>query len=326
MSTSFAALGPVMLDVAGTALTDDDRTRLSHPLVGGVILFTRNYQSPQQVTELIADIKALRTPSLIVAVDQEGGRVQRFRDGFTQLPPAAELGRLWDADPHTAPMRAFEISYRMASELRAVDVDFSFAPVLDITSRASDVIGDRCFHHDPAAAIDLQGAFIDGMHAAGMVAIGKHFPGHGGVAGDSHTCLPEDPRSLEELQALDLLPYQQLINELQGIMTAHILYPQCDADVATHSSFWIQQMLREALQFGGVVFSDDLSMAGALAAGQLDSATVLDSAQKALAAGCDTLLLCNQPELADALLADLASQTQPMSASAQAGLHTLRGR
>lgn len=326
MSSELTQLGPLMIDVVGLTLTDQDKQRLLHPLVGGVILFARNYENPEQVTSLIAEIKSLRSPALLVAVDQEGGRVQRFKDGFTRLPAAAEFGALWDKDKQTAPMRTFEIAYTMASELRAVGIDFSFAPVLDITTEESDVIGDRCFHTNPKAAIELQGAFIDGMHSAGMVAIGKHFPGHGGVSGDSHTCLPQDNRTLEQLQACDLLSYEALVDELQGVMTAHIIYSQCDPEVATHSKFWVQDQLRDKLGFSGIVFSDDLSMAGALSGGEPDDSAILDSAHRALAAGCDMLLLCNQPEQADLLLKGLDDAGVKASESLSYRLNRLRGR
>jgi len=260
-------LGPVMLDVLGLELTDDDRQRLLHPSAGAVILFARNYDNKQQVTDLISEIKALRSPSLLIAVDQEGGRVQRFKDGFTILPPAKSFGELWNEDKHTAPMKAFESAKVMASELLEVGVDFSFAPVFDVETTESDVIGDRSFHNDPKVATELLGAYIDGMHSAGMVAIAKHFPGHGGVSGDSHHCLPEDSRGIR---------------------------------------FWIKEMLRDDLGFEGVVFSDDLTMAGAEESSS-DSAkeTIVESAERSINAGCDMVLVCNSPEKADQLLAGL---------------------
>lgn len=293
-------LGPVMLDVAGLQLDDADRQRLVHPSVGAVILFARNFQDIQQVTKLIAEIKSLRTPSLLVAVDQEGGRVQRFKNGFSLLPPAADFGKLWDQDKHTAPMRAYESAKLMASELISVGVDFSFAPVFDITSIGSDVIGDRCFHPNPNAATELLGAYIDGMHSAGMVAIAKHFPGHGGVSGDSHHCLPSDSRALAQIEASDLIPYRELVDEIQGVMSAHVLFDNCDSEIPTYSKFWLQDVLRDQLEFSGVVFSDDLTMQGAIDA-QAEVSIVM-SAQKAIYAGCDMVLVCNRPDLADELL------------------------
>ncbi|NND81926.1 MAG: beta-N-acetylhexosaminidase [Gammaproteobacteria bacterium] len=298
-------LGPVMCDIEGLTLSDAERNRLQHPSVGAVILFSRNYRDAQQVADLIRDIKSLRSPALLVAVDQEGGRVQRFKNGFTTLPPAADFGELWRQDKHTAPMRAFESAYTMASELLAVGVDFSFAPVFDVNSEQNEVIGDRCFHPDPVAATELLGAYIDGMHAAGMVAIAKHFPGHGGVAGDSHQCLPTDERSLEQLKQRDLLPYQRLVDEIQGVMTAHVLFAECADEIPTYSSFWLQNVLRGELQFDGVIFSDDLSMQGAIEANDGGEGNIVASAQRAIYAGCDMVLVCNQPQLVDELLAGL---------------------
>jgi beta-N-acetylhexosaminidase len=312
-SAPIMPLGPVMLDVKGLILDQDDRQRLAHPSVGAVILFARNYQNRDQVRALIAEIKALRSPALLIAVDQEGGRVQRFKEGFTRLPAAAHFGELWQQDKQTAPMRAFESAFIMASELIEVGVDFSFAPVFDVTSRSSEVIGDRCFHPNPQAATELLGAYVDGMHAAGMVAIAKHFPGHGGVSGDSHHCLPCDSRSLSEIDAHDLVPYRELVDEIQGVMSAHVHFDQCDKEIPTYSPYWLKQLLREKLGFTGVVFSDDLAMQGAIDA-QQGSASIVSSAQKALAAGCDMVLVCNKPEQADLLLAGLEYQpTQSLS-------------
>ena len=292
-------LGPVMLDVEGLQLTQADKQRLLHPRTGAVILFARNFESRSQVAQLIREIKALRSPALLVAVDQEGGRVQRFQDGFTRLPCAARFGELWEQDKQTAPMRAFESAVTMASELIEVGVDFSFAPVFDVNSVANDVIGDRCFHPKPEIASELLGAYIDGMHVAGMVAIAKHFPGHGGVAGDSHHSLPSDERTLDELKAHDMQPYLTLMDEIQGVMSAHVLFKQCDGEIPTFSSHWLQQVLREELGFEGVVFSDDLSMQGAQDA---KSEPIEQLAQKAIDAGCDMVLVCNRPDFADQVL------------------------
>lgn len=315
-------LGPVMVDVDGLELDDAERLRLRHPSVGAVILFARNYKSKKQVTALIAEIKAIRTPELLIAVDQEGGRVQRFQDGFTSLPAAAELGERWMKDKQTAPMKAFELAYTMASELIDVGVDFSFAPVFDVTSKDSEVIGDRCFHPEPAIAMELLGAYIDGMHSAGMVAIAKHFPGHGGVSGDSHHCLPEDNRTIEEIRAHDLIPYAELIDEVQGVMSAHVLFNQCADDIPTYSEFWLQTVLRDELGFDGVIFSDDLTMQGAIDAQAEQDSTVV-SAQRAIYAGCDMVLVCNQPALADELLQGLEfAPNQTLSAK----LHSLCAR
>ena len=315
-------LGPVMVDVEGTHLNNSERDRLCHPNVGAVILFARNYSSREQVASLIKQIKELRSPALLIAVDQEGGRVQRFQEGFTRLPPAAYFGECWQKDKQTAPMRAFESAYQMASELIEVGVDFSFAPVFDVNTEQSEVIGDRCFHPNPDVATELLGAYIDGMHSAGMVAIAKHFPGHGGVIGDSHHCLPIDKRTIDEVQAHDLVPYKELINEIQGVMTAHVLFETCADDIPTYSDYWLQTILREQFEFDGVVFSDDLSMQGAIDANTAEGSevaegseiaegssmaegSIVESAQRAIYAGCDMVLVCNRPDLADQLLIGL---------------------
>ena len=299
------ALGPVMVDVEGLILNEKERQRLLHPSVGAVILFSRNYNNKQQVTDLISEIKSLRTPSLLIAVDQEGGRVQRFQNQFTKLPAAQSFGDHWDADKQKAPMHAYESAFTMASELLEVGVDFSFAPVFDVTSKESEVIGDRCFHPNPKAATELLAAYIDGMHAAGMVAIAKHFPGHGGVSGDSHHCLPQDNRSLDEVREHDLVPYFSLVDDIQGVMTAHVLFKECDQLIPTYSSYWLQDVLRVELGFDGVVFSDDLTMQGAIDANSSENSSIIESAQRAIYAGCDMVLVCNQPELADELLVGL---------------------
>jgi len=299
------ALGPVMVDVNGLALSDAERQRLLHPSVGAVILFSRNYSNKQQVKELISEIKSLRMPALLIAVDQEGGRVQRFQEEFTRLPAAQSFGDLWSKDKQNAPMEAYKSAFTMATELLEVGVDFSFAPVFDVTSKESDVIGDRCFHPNPKAATELLGAYIDGMHAAGMVAIAKHFPGHGGVSGDSHHCLPQDSRCLDDIREHDLVPYMNLVDEIQGVMTAHVLFEQCDVNIPTYSSYWLQDVLRDELGFDGVVFSDDLTMQGAIDANSSQQGSIVESAQRAIYAGCDMVLVCNQPNLADELLAGL---------------------
>ena len=294
-------LGPVMLDVESLKLTQEDKQRLLHPHVGAVILFARNYENRKQVTKLVAEIKSLRSPALLIAVDQEGGRVQRFKEEFTLLPPAASFGELWNQDKQSAPMRTFESAYTMANELLDVGVDFSFAPVLDVATVESDVIGNRSFHPNPKAATELIGAYIDGMHAAGMVAIGKHFPGHGGVSGDSHMCLPEDKRGYKQLEQCDLTPYKALKNELQGVMTAHIVYTNFCSCVPMHSPYWLKEVLKDQIGFDGVIFSDDLSMEGAVEV----SSGIVDSAEKAIASGCDMVIVCNSPQRADELLTGL---------------------
>ena len=286
-------LGPVMLDVEGLTLTPCEHEKINHPNTGAVILFSRNYQSPQQVTELTKQIRAARNGPILIAVDQEGGRVQRFREGFTRLPPASAY--------ENSPELAEATGWLMATELLSVGVDFSFAPVLDIDCGVSQIIGDRSFSRDPGLTSKLASLFRKGMNTAGMAATGKHFPGHGAVAQDSHLTLPIDNRHLEALRAKDFLPFKQLIEEgLEGIMPAHVLYPNIDANPAGFSSFWIQQILRQELKFNGTVFSDDLSMMGAAFAGGYP-----ERAQLAQQAGCDMLLVCNNPLAAEQVLESL---------------------
>ncbi|MGB0128419.1 MAG: beta-N-acetylhexosaminidase [Rhodocyclaceae bacterium] len=288
-----------MLDVAGTELTDEERITLSHPLVGGVILFTRNYASPEQLAALTAEIHALRAPPLLVAVDHEGGRVQRFREGFTRLPPMRALGALWDSDRNGALRAARAVGHVLAAELRACGVDLSFTPVLDLDHGPSGVIGDRAFHRDPAVVTTLANALIDGLAEAGMSSVGKHFPGHGFVAADSHLALPVDNRSYAVIAADDLEPFQKLIPVLGGVMPAHIIFDQVDARyTAGFSPSWLQVVLRQRLGFRGAVFSDDLSMEGASVAGD-----VVARATAAVLAGCDMVLVCNAPAAARDLLA-----------------------
>lgn len=286
-------LGPLMIDIAGTALTDLDRERLCHPLVGGLILFSRNYQNPQQLQDLCTEIHALRSPKLPVAIDHEGGRVQRCREGFTRLPAMRRLGEAWERDADKAKEMARAIGYVLAAELRAVGIDLSFTPVLDLDWGRSAVIGDRAFHRDPQIVATLAGALIDGLRKAGMIACGKHFPGHGWAAADSHVAIPVDDRGETELQA-DMFPYRQL--SLDAVMPAHVIYPSMDTKSAGFSSYWIT-ILRDQFKFDGVVFSDDLSMQGASVAGG-----IIDRANAAYTAGCDMLLVCNAPESVDELL------------------------
>lgn len=291
-------LGPVMVDVAGLELTADERERLAHPLVGGVILFARNYASPEQLRALTAAIHGVRTPSLLIAADHEGGRVQRFINGFTRLPPMRALGAIYDRDRALAENVAQALGVVLAAEVAAHGVDFSFAPVLDIDFGSSSVIGDRAFHSEPAAVAALASALVAGMQRVGMPAIGKHFPGHGFVAADSHLELPIDERALADIEANDLAPYRALIGRgLAGIMPAHVVYPKVDAQPAGFSRVWLQEVLRRRLGFDGMIFSDDLSMAGAGVAGG-----IVERARAALDAGCDMALVCNAPEAAVQLL------------------------
>ena len=302
-------LGPVMLDLQGLELSPEERQRLRHPLVGGVILFSRNYHSPAQVEALVRDIHALREPQLLVAVDHEGGRVQRFRDGFTALPPSRELGRIYDENPKRARRLAETSGWLMATELRAVGVDFSFAPCLALDRGVSRVIGDRAFHSHPETVADLAHAYMLGMHRAGMAATGKHFPGHGAVAADSHLALPVDERKLVDIQAEDLVPFERMIHYgLEGIMPAHVVFSRVDALPAGFSSTWLRKILRAQLGFQGIIFSDDLSMEGAKVAGD-----VVARAKMALSAGCDMVLVCNDAQAADQVLEGLGAHDDPVS-------------
>lgn len=297
--------GPVLVDVAGQALSDDDRRRLRHPLVGGVILFARNYASPEQVAALTAEIGSLRSPRLLISVDHEGGRVQRFRrGGYTLLPPMATLGRWWEQDQRQAVDAARAAGVLIASELAASGVDLSFTPVLDLDYGHSTAIGDRAFHRDPEAVAQLAGALMEGLKAQGMAAVGKHFPGHGHVVADSHLEVPVDERPFAAIDAADLVPYRRLIPRgLAAVMPAHVIYSNVDSQPAGFSSVWLQQVLRGTLQFRGIIFSDDLSMEAATVAGG-----IVERATAALRAGCDLVLVCNRPDAADELLAGLRWQ------------------
>jgi beta-N-acetylhexosaminidase len=311
-------LGPLMVDVAGLELTPEDRDVLRHPLVGSVILFTRNYRDSAQLMQLVADIHAVRAPALIVAVDQEGGRVQRFRPEFSLLPPPRRIGHEFDLDSRNGLTLARSMGWLMAAELRAHGVDLSFAPCVDLDYGVSEVIGDRAFHARPEAVAELALAYIQGMKDAGMAATAKHFPGHGAVVADSHRSLPIDRRDWSGL-ADDILPYRRLIaNGLPGVMVAHVLFPAIAPEPASLSRRWIQNALREELRFEGCIFTDDLSMGGAKEFGD-----VVARASAALAAGCDVLPVCNDRASVVKLLDELAFEIQP---SSHLRLVRMRGR
>ena len=300
-------LGPVMFDLEGTSLSDEDRELLRHPASGGIILFSRNYQDAEQLTELCREIHASRNPHPLIAVDHEGGRVQRFKEGFTILPPAAWYGEQYKARAARGLRLAEEGGWLMAAELRTCGVDFSFAPVLDLGMGISQVIGDRAFSSHPETVAKLAHAWMQGTHAAGMAAVGKHFPGHGGVEADSHLALPVDNRPYEDLGLDDLRPFERMIHYgLEAIMPAHVIYARIDRHLAGFSSFWLQEVLRQRLGFQGVIFSDDLSMAAAE-----DAGSYAQRAQAALAAGCDMVLVCNNRSGAEEALDALDGYDDP---------------
>lgn len=308
-----------MIDLVGSTISEKEREWLANPLVGGVILFTRNYESLEQLEVLVNDIHASgnRNTPLLVAVDHEGGRVQRFRDGFTRLPAAAEIGAIYRNDRKRARRLAEQAGWVMAAELRAVGIDFSFAPVLDIDHGVSSVIGDRAFFDTADGVSDLASCYVAGMRQAGMASVGKHFPGHGAVEVDSHLALPIDERQLVDIEMADLIPFERLIaNGLGGIMPAHILYSQVDQALAGFSAYWLKNVLRGQLQFQGVIFSDDLSMGGATGAGN-----ITQRASKALEAGCDMVLVCNDPDSIGTLLNELVYEHDPVHNIRIARLH-----
>jgi beta-N-acetylhexosaminidase len=313
-------LGPLMLDLAGQELTPEDREVLLHPVVGGVILFARNFHSTEQIAELTSEIHAIRRPPLLVAVDQEGGRVQRFREGFTSLPPVHLLGRQFDLDSEGALAAAETLGWIMAAELRSVGVDLSFAPVLDLDWGISEVIGDRAFHRHPRVVASLARRYIRGMATAGMAATGKHFPGHGAVAADSHRSLPEDRRSYVDITE-DLVPFEFLISEgLGAVMAAHVRYTEVDPAPASFSRWWLTTELRGRMGFRGVIFSDDLSMAAAEVVGDMEA-----RARIALDSGCDMILVCNDREAAIAVLEELEGHSEPASQVRLARMHGRKG-
>lgn len=303
--------GSLMMDIAGTWLTAEDRQMLRQPEVGGLIIFARNIESPRQVRELCQSIRAVR-PDLLLAVDQEGGRVQRLRQGFLRLPAMRAI-----ADNHNAEELAEHCGWLMATEVLAVGLDLSFAPVLDLDHQRSAVVGSRAFEGDAQRATTLAAAFIRGMHQAGMAASGKHFPGHGWAEADSHVAIPVDERSLDEIRACDMQPFKRLVGELDAVMPAHVIYPQVDEQPAGFSRRWLQDILRGELGFDGVIFSDDLSMAGAHVVG--DAGKRIEAA---LTAGCDMGLVCNDRGSAELALSAL----QRLQVTPAERLQRMRGR
>lgn len=314
---------PLIIDVAGLTLSKTDRQRLKHPLVGGIILFARNWQDRAQLTALCSDIQRVRQ-DLLICVDHEGGRVQRFKtDGFTHLPPMRALGELWMKDALQATNAATACGYILATELRACGVDMSFTPVLDLDFGESSVIGDRSFHRDPRVAALLAKSLMHGLLQSGMANCGKHFPGHGFVKADSHTAIPVDKRNLKAILADDAAPYNWLSSSLTSVMPAHVIYPKVDARPAGFSAKWLGDILRGQCGFTGAIFSDDLSMEGARFIDDLH-VSYTEAAVAALNAGCDMVLLCNQSvdggQAVDELIAgmveaQLKGQWQPGEAS-----------
>lgn len=311
------SLGPVMLDIEGLALSPADRELLRHPAVGGIILFTRNFESVQQVTGLVAEIRALRSPPLLIAVDHEGGRVQRFHDGFTLMPPMRDIGRAFDRDHDAGLEIARQAGWLIASELRAASIDLCFAPCVDLDWGISEIIGNRSFHKKPDAVSELAGAFARGLRSAGMATVAKHFPGHGAVVADSHLRLPVDRRDYGSILD-DMRPYERMISTgvVAGVMLAHIVYQEIDSMPAGFSEYWIQRELRARLGFGGAVFCDDLSMKATSSYG-----SVPERAQLSLNAGCDMILVCNDRARAERAVAALNDYSNPLSLVRLARLH-----
>lgn len=311
------SLGPVMLDIEGLALSPADRDLLLEPAVGGVILFTRNFESVAQVTDLVAEIRALRSPPLLISVDHEGGRVQRFRDGFTPIPPMREIGREFDRDRESGVAVANRAGWVIGSELRAANIDLCFAPCLDLDWGISEIIGNRSFHRQPDAVSELAGAFARGLRSAGMAAVAKHFPGHGAVLADSHLKLPVDRREYG-LILDDMRPYDRMIatSAVAGVMLAHIIYREIDDMPAGFSEYWIQRELRSRVGFGGAVFCDDLSMKATS-----DYGSMAVRSRLALAAGCDMVLVCNDRDAALQAVTSLSDYSNPLSLVRLARLH-----
>jgi len=311
------SLGPVMLDIDGLALSPADRDLLREPAVGGVILFSRNFQSVEQVTDLVSEIRALRSPPLLVAVDHEGGRVQRFREGFTVMPPMRHIGREYDRDRNSGLQIARQAGWLIASELRAVGIDLCFAPCVDLDWGISDIIGNRAFHRKPDAVSELAEAFARGLRSAGMASVAKHYPGHGAVVADSHLSLPIDRREYG-LILDDMRPYERMMNTgvVAAVMMSHIVYQEIDSMPAGFSEFWIQRELRSRLGFGGAIFCDDLSMKATNSYGRM-----AERARHSLDAGCDMILVCNDRDAAHQAVDALSSYSNPLSLVRLARLH-----
>ena len=306
-----------MLDIEGRQLTPADRALLCEPAVGGVILFSRNYASPTQLADLVAAIRALRSPPILVAADHEGGRVQRFREGFSAIPPMRRLGRQYDGDAAAAVSLAKSAGWLIAAELRAMDIDLSFTPCVDLDWGVSEIIGNRAFHRDADVVAELASGYCNGLRSAGMAAVAKHFPGHGAVVADSHDQLPVDRRDYGDLLD-DMRPYEKLIakRQLAGVMIAHIVYAETDPLPASFSTYWIQEQLRSRLGFDGAVLCDDLNMQATASMGSMP-----ERARLALAAGCDMVLVCNDRAAASATVAALRDYSNPLSLVRLARLH-----
>ena len=309
--------GPLMIDLQGYEISPEEREWLCHPAVGGVILFTRNYRNKEQLTHLIREIHALKKPKLLVAVDQEGGRVQRFRDDFTEYPPMRCLGEIYDNDPHKGLQLAELLACQLATELREVGVDFTFAPILDLDTGQSIVIGDRAFHSDVDAVTALASKFMLGLRKGGMESVGKHFPGHGSVVADSHFECPIDYRYENDLLLADMVPFQRLVDHgIAGLMSAHVIYEHVDTKPASFSHYWLTRVLRDQIGFEGVIFSDDLTMRGAHVVGDISQRVKV-----ALQAGSDMILLCNSPGDIPTALEQLSDYNNPSSQLRLARFH-----
>lgn len=311
------SLGSVMIDIEGIRLTEVDRERLMHPLVAGVILFSRHFESVEQLQKLTEEIHNLRHPKLLIAVDHEGGRVQRFREGFSRLPAMRSIGRLYDSSPSKAKESAFNVGWLMATELLSVGVDFSFAPVADLDFGGSRVIGDRSFHANPRVVADLAWHLMNGMHKAGMASVAKHFPGHGYIEADSHFEIAVDERGFNDIVQQDMQPFLGLIeNQVEAIMPAHVIYPKVDVLPAGFSKHWLQDVLRKQCHFQGAIISDDLSMKAAEVFG-----SPAERVSLALDAGCDLVLVCNDATAADEVLARVQWEGDALSHARLIRLH-----